>query len=511
MANIREFVTLGELGHNQSMNDSLKCASHQQSGVSHFSVIGEAVPSCSRSISKIYAISSILILNPSDVARLAATVANSVGVSQVYLRKSISMPIMKVSECASHALNKMSFFGRSPTQEKRSDLSSLASTEVSVDSATKINSFDSGQPCDDDSSRASSTGEDFYFPFDGDDDGRKDSTKSSMPQELVPPVIELNPQAPCGMPTIDTSQGNKDCEVSSWKKSPLSLEQRSIQVLMSQENNRTQNADDCSTANKSTEAGPETKGPVRKNASTCRPDQNRTLSKEDTKSFLKELDSVLYLPISPKQIKYRPKSKPEEKERDNKEWEVLGNRQRSRSLPYIPPQLKVPKKSSLKKTSSVADLGKLRIPADMKSSSSTLPMKRNVSFSNLLIREYDVALGDHPSCSFGPPISLSWKYKSERVVTLDEYETRRARWRSRRTPKQLLLSYNAREFLLKRRAGCTDEELSRAVKEVERVKMQRRMTDLLLPASRLGELIDNCVDHIHRMMGGHETEEGHGN
>ena len=36
-------------------------------------------------------------------------------------------------------------------------------------------------------------------------------------------------------------------------------------------------------------------------------------------------------------------------------------------------------------------------------------MKRNVSFSSLEIRSYNVTLGDAPTAS-GPPVTLSWEY-----------------------------------------------------------------------------------------------------
>eukprot|EP00984_Skeletonema_dohrnii_P036717 scaffold38014_cov144-Skeletonema_dohrnii-CCMP3373.AAC.2 len=50
-------------------------------------------------------------------------------------------------------------------------------------------------------------------------------------------------------------------------------------------------------------------------------------------------------------------------------------------------------------------------------------MTRNVSFSHLQVREYEVTLGDNPLVSSGVPLSLGWRYNpKERISKLDSDE-----------------------------------------------------------------------------------------
>lgn len=48
---------------------------------------------------------------------------------------------------------------------------------------------------------------------------------------------------------------------------------------------------------------------------------------------------------------------------------------------------------------------------------------RSVGFSSVTIREYSIALGDHPLCDMYP-IALDWDFNSLEDVTVDEFESK---------------------------------------------------------------------------------------
>uniref|UniRef100_A0A6S8I6F1 Uncharacterized protein n=1 Tax=Amphora coffeiformis TaxID=265554 RepID=A0A6S8I6F1_9STRA len=186
--------------------------------------------------------------------------------------------------------------------------------------------------------------------------------------------------------------------------------------------------------------------------------------------------------------------KKSEKPSSPHQFRILHKDDRANSLPSS-----LPRKSSLKRIpslqSSSTDGGAANAP--LKS------VKRTVSFGKLETREFSIALSDHPSCSYGPPISLGWDFRDKETVELDHYEEQRS---PRRQMHQMILSYNVRRFLLLKRAGYSHDELEAAMNEVERVKRERLVTDLLLPASKIDETVEEVVRRVKSMFGGPPAE-----
>lgn len=190
-----------------------------------------------------------------------------------------------------------------------------------------------------------------------------------------------------------------------------------------------------------------------------------------------------------------PASEPEEEEYFTR----LTQDTRAQSLPACKGNL--PRKGSLKRMSSLCSQKTLN-------SESSSSLKRNVSFSSLEVREYDIALSDHPSCSYGPPIQLGWDYHQKKAVQVEDYEESRLK-QPRRGRHELVLSYNVRRYLLLKRAGYSDKDLEQAMSEVDRVKRERTVTQAFLPASKLDETMEHVLDHVKASIfgGGSESSD----
>ena len=96
-----------------------------------------------------------------------------------------------------------------------------------------------------------------------------------------------------------------------------------------------------------------------------------------------------------------------------------------------------------------------------------------VSFCNVNIREYNIAVGDNPSCTYGVPITMGWDY-NQTSIPLDDYESEKPSG-ERRTQKQMLLPSSVRETRLKE-AGCARREMAAAVRASNRTKSKRAQT-----------------------------------
>eukprot|EP00934_Nitzschia_sp_Nitz4_P008909 Nitzschia sp. Nitz4//scaffold66_size103028//90872//91996//NITZ4_004514-RA/size103028-processed-gene-0.16-mRNA-1//1//CDS//3329556398//8899//frame0 len=150
----------------------------------------------------------------------------------------------------------------------------------------------------------------------------------------------------------------------------------------------------------------------------------------------------------------------------------------------------ISKRPSLKRMSTIGQ----GMPKNVQSDGN---LQRTVSFSSLSIREYPPALSDNPSCSFGPPIQLGWEHEAEETLHIDHYEETR---QPRRESHDLVLSYYDRRYLLLKQAGYSRREVKETMKEVERVKRERMVTDLFLPVHMLDETVEAVVNSFKRLF-----------
>ncbi len=115
------------------------------------------------------------------------------------------------------------------------------------------------------------------------------------------------------------------------------------------------------------------------------------------------------------------------------------------------------------------------------SSSNANAMKRNVSFSSLEIRSYNITLGNAPTLS-GAPISLDWEYDPSETVNIDidSYEQYRCvtphnpdPQNPRRSKGELYMLPSHRQYLLMRECGYSRMQIEKAIQEARYAARQR--------------------------------------
>ena len=107
--------------------------------------------------------------------------------------------------------------------------------------------------------------------------------------------------------------------------------------------------------------------------------------------------------------------------------------------------------------------------------------KKHVSFGTIHIRYHLQTLGDHPAVTFGPPLSLDWKYKDEMssfpINDLVETEVRKSTTSSspssRGEGKQLLISSMVRRNILLDEYGFSESDIDHAIQQIDIIKTHR--------------------------------------
>jgi len=102
--------------------------------------------------------------------------------------------------------------------------------------------------------------------------------------------------------------------------------------------------------------------------------------------------------------------------------------------------------------------------------------KRKVHFGTVEVRDYDMILGDHPCCRYGPPLTLDWDYLEYEPLDVNEYEFHHP---PRRNVREMVLNYYLRKKLLSN-AGYTKLDFKLSKKEVNRVKLNRKLTQQIV-------------------------------
>uniref|UniRef100_A0A7S2PEV4 Uncharacterized protein n=1 Tax=Leptocylindrus danicus TaxID=163516 RepID=A0A7S2PEV4_9STRA len=122
-----------------------------------------------------------------------------------------------------------------------------------------------------------------------------------------------------------------------------------------------------------------------------------------------------------------------------------------------------------------------------------------VQFSTVDIREYEMEIGDNPSCSKGPAVTLGWKVtKCELYRSVDAFESKRAFTRKDKAHR-LVMSRQDREAMLLEN-GFSRFEIADSVRKIIRTKNQRRQTVNNLPIARFEEAIESAGRRVKKMF-----------
>lgn len=96
-----------------------------------------------------------------------------------------------------------------------------------------------------------------------------------------------------------------------------------------------------------------------------------------------------------------------------------------------------------------------------------------ISFDAVEIRSFERIVGDNPSTTAGPAVSLAWEHHDSCRLDFEEYEASRP---PRRKQGEFQMPPSVRRELLLDTAAASAEEIRRAEKDIRRIQHQRRAT-----------------------------------
>jgi len=145
--------------------------------------------------------------------------------------------------------------------------------------------------------------------------------------------------------------------------------------------------------------------------------------------------------------------------------------------------------------------------ASLRSSRPRSNPSRSVSFSNLEIRTYETILGDNPSCSAGPSLSIGWRYDPNHdSISIDDYEAHQARINGLPPgstyacrPEELVLHRSEREEILLS-SGYTRQDFVESIRSMKKIKSKRRQTVNNLPVMYFEERVESAKRTLRRFF-----------
>lgn len=147
---------------------------------------------------------------------------------------------------------------------------------------------------------------------------------------------------------------------------------------------------------------------------------------------------------------------------------------------------------------------------ERRSSEAYLSPVRGVCFASIQVREYPLILGDHPSCTSGPPLTLDWDHDAELSCTIDEWESGRelACNQRRDGARQLRVPSSVRiEYLLD--IGFTLPQVFKAMQDVEdcqRLRFSSSIEESSCLHEKARDVVVECPNELSSCKGLARTE-----
>lgn len=131
--------------------------------------------------------------------------------------------------------------------------------------------------------------------------------------------------------------------------------------------------------------------------------------------------------------------------------------------------------------------------------------KDQVRFDSVHRRFFHQTIGDNPSVPIGTPITLDWTYEEdEGRIPIDEFEqsrmVSRKKGNNRLIMHRLTLSYYQRRNILSYYAGCTEEQLNEAERDVARARRQRQITAFFSDLWRVEDFVTSLGRKTKRLF-----------
>ncbi len=122
---------------------------------------------------------------------------------------------------------------------------------------------------------------------------------------------------------------------------------------------------------------------------------------------------------------------------------------------------------------------------------------KGVRFNSVEVREYPRILGDNPSVSAGPPITLDWVHDRRSSVQLPLEDWEKYREHDRRSKQEIRVpDYIRTDWLID--AGFSGDDLKRTVQEIEQARKDRKAS---ITKSDFRDKTDVLTENVKRKFG----------